>query len=103
MGNNKITYQTLNRKNAFAIITGNISVNSSTPVITLALIKNGVTGTPYGETNLKITAANQPFQFATVIYLDNIGPGDYFELYCYSSASGNQVTFSDVQWYTECK
>jgi hypothetical protein len=103
VSNNKITYQSNNRRNGFAIITGNIQVNSSTPILTIALIKNGVTGTPYGETNIKITAANQPFQFATVIYMNNIGAGDYFELYVYSSASGNQVIFADVQWYTECR
>jgi len=103
ISNNRITYQTKNKKNAFAIISGNLQVNWSNPIITIALIKNGDTGNPYGETNVKITATNNPFQFSTVIYLDNIGPGDYFELYCYCSASGYNVLFSDVQWYTECK
>ncbi|MGD0710824.1 MAG: hypothetical protein ABR968_06540 [Bacteroidales bacterium] len=103
VANNKITYQSTNKRNAFVIITGDIAVNSAIPVLTICIVKNGVTATPYGETNIKISAANQPFQFATVIELDNIGPTDYFEVYIESDHAGNIITFEDVQWYTECK
>lgn len=96
--NNKVTYQPVNHRDACAVITGNITC-SATRTITIALVKNGNTSQRFGETNLRITAASQPFQFSTVIYLENISPGDYFELYCMASSGGLTVTFDDVQWY----
>lgn len=67
------------------------------------MVKNGVSTTRYGECDLRITAANQPFQFSTVIYLENVEKNDYFELYCTTSTGGDNITFQDVQWYTEAK
>jgi hypothetical protein len=103
VANNKITYQSGNGRNAFITITGDISDNWYNTILTVAVIKNGVTATPYGETNISITSGTQPFQFATVIEIDNVAKNDYFEVYCYSNHSSDQVTFQDVQWLTECR
>jgi hypothetical protein len=96
---NRITYQPSNARDAWAIITGNISVNNTNRVITLAIVRNGATATRYGETDLRITAANQPFQFSTVIYIPNLAKNDYLELYCTSSNNGDNVIFQDIQWF----
>jgi hypothetical protein len=100
---NKITYQPANRRDAFAIITGNIAVNSSNRTISIGLVKNNNSAVRIGETDLRITAANQPYQFSTVVYLSDIAEGDYFELFCTSSSSNDDVTFRDIQWLTETK
>jgi hypothetical protein len=97
--NNKITYQPNNGRDVFAIITGNISVDQSSHVITIAIVKNGVTTTRYGETDLRISTANQPYQFSTVIYVPGIAKGDYLEVFVTSSQSGDIVKFQDVQWF----
>jgi len=102
--NNSITYQSLNKRNGIMILSGDVSVNNYFgTVLTICIVKNGVTTTRYGESNLRISSNGQPFQFSSVIYLQNISPNDYFEVYCTSSNSGDQLTFQDMQWYTECK
>lgn len=103
VANNRITYQPVNRSNAFMVITGNIAVTNANRTISIAIVKNGVTATRYGETDLRVKNANQPEVFATTIYIDDIGPNDYFELYLTSANSGDIVTFQDVQWFTENK
>jgi hypothetical protein len=100
---NRITYQSANKRDGWAVITGNISVPSNNRTITISIIKNGVLANPIGESALRLTAANEPYQFSTVIYLTDIGPGDYFELHCSSNSSGDLITFHDVHWFTETK
>jgi hypothetical protein len=52
---------------------------------------------------LRLATAGQPFQFSTVIYLTDIEKDQFFELYCTSANSGDEVTFRDVQWFTDTK
>jgi hypothetical protein len=95
---NQITYQPGNRKNGLFTIAGNLSVNNSNRIISIGIVKNGVSGTRYGETTLRVTTANQPFQFSFLAFLDDIAPGDYFEIY-YTSANNNDVIkIQDIQW-----
>jgi len=103
IANNKITYQPNNRRNGWIIISGNLSCNIANRTVSLGIVKNGSTTTRYGETTLRVTTASQPFQFSTVVYLADIAPGDYFELYCTSSSNGDIVTFQDVLWLTNSK
>lgn len=96
--NNRITYLPSKSRNIIVTITGNISVNNSNRVITLALIKNSNGNTRYGESNLRITAADQPFQFATVAYLKDVAEGDFFELFFSSRNGGDVLTVQDINW-----
>lgn len=100
LADNKITYQPENGLGAWAIITGNISVSNANRVITIAIVKNGLTTTRYGETDLRVTVANQPFQFSTVIYIPDINKNDFLELFSTSSNNGDVVKFQDIQWFT---
>ncbi len=97
---NRITYQPDNPADVWAIITGNLSNNAINQVITIAIVKNGITTTRYGETDVRITIQNQPWQFSTVIYIPDVLKGDYLELYATSSRSGDLITFQDIQWFT---
>lgn len=98
--NNKITYQPNNTTDVWSIITGNLSV-SDNKVITLAIYKNGITGTRYGDTDLRIATNNAAYQFSTIIYISDMKPGDYLELFVTSSSNNDVVTFRDVNWYTD--
>lgn len=98
ISNNKITYQPVNKRNGVFTIAGNLSVNQINRVISIGIVKNGVTTTRFGETTLRITTANQPFQFSFVVYIENISPNDYFEIYCTSANSGDIVKIQDIQW-----
>lgn len=101
---NRLTYQPTNRRDAFITISGNIMTNQSTSVINIGLVKNPVTTnalatgiTRYGETTLRPGVANQPIQFSTVIYLSDVGPNDYFELWCNSTVANTTITIQDIQ------
>lgn len=99
IGNNRITYQPTGRRNGWFIITGNLSCTNSNRTISVGIVKNGNTSVRYGETTLRITTGGQPFQFATVVHISDIGPGDYFELYANSTASTEVITILDLQWF----
>jgi hypothetical protein len=94
--NNKVTKLGTKTRDMFVIIAGNVMVNNNNRVITVGLVKNGVTTTRYGETTLRIVTANQAFQFSTVIYLENVAKNDYFELYASSTTFGDILTFQDM-------
>ncbi|MDP2234819.1 MAG: hypothetical protein Q8J88_00170 [Bacteroidales bacterium] len=100
---NRITYQPDNSTDVWAVISGNLSNSANNQVIIIAIVKNGVTTTRYGETDLRITVSNQPFQFSTVVFIPDIIKGDYLELYATSSQGGNNITFQDIQWFTNTK
>jgi len=95
---NRITFQPTNKRDGVIVITGNLSVNNSSRTISLGLVKNGVTGTRYGETTLRTSTAGTASQFSTVIYLSNISVNDYFEVYCSSTISGDVITMLDLNW-----
>jgi hypothetical protein len=99
IGNNRITYQPTNKRNAYIIIAGNLSSSSSTAIINLGIVKGGVSSTRYGETTLRITSANNAFQFSMVVYLTDITAGEYFELWVNSNAPFSTTTIQDIQWF----
>jgi hypothetical protein len=96
---NRILYQAKNVRDGWAVITGDLSNSGINHVVTIAIVKNGVTATRYGEADLRITIQNQPFQFSTVVYIPGLKQGDYLELYVTSNTNGDIVTFQDVQWF----
>ncbi|HKZ67004.1 MAG TPA: hypothetical protein VJ111_11630 [Chitinophagaceae bacterium] len=95
---NKITYQPDNKRNGVFTIAGNLSVDQINRVISIGIVKNGITTKRYGETTLRITTANQPFQFSFVVYLEDISADDYFEIYYTSTNTGDVVKIQDIQW-----
>lgn len=95
---NKITYQPVNRRNGMYSISGNLEVDKINSVISIGIVKNGISTTRYGETTLRITTASQPFQFSFLVFLEDIGPEDYFEIYYTSAASGDIIKIQDIQW-----
>ncbi|MEP7377217.1 MAG: hypothetical protein ABI675_27695 [Chitinophagaceae bacterium] len=101
---NRIAYQPTNRRDAYITISGNIMTNQSSSVINIGIVKNPVTTnalatgiTRYGETTLRPGVANQPIQFSTVIYLSDIAPGAYYELWCNSTVANTTITIQDIQ------
>ncbi len=97
--NNKITYLPKTQRDLVLHISGNVMVGSNNRVITIGIAKNGSTATLYGETTLRITVANQPFQFSTIIYIEDATLNDYYELFCSSKNNGDVLTFQDIHWY----
>jgi hypothetical protein len=99
INNNKITYQSNNRRNGWIIISGNVTASANAQNITVGIVKNGVTGTQYGATTIRTVTTNEPFPFSMIVYLTDIGPTDYFELYVRNETSASKtVIFQDIQW-----
>jgi hypothetical protein len=101
--NNKITYQPVKPRDLLIIISGDVTVNFNNRVVTIGIVKNGVTTTRYGETALRITTALQPYQFSTIIYIEDVAKDDYFELYCSSATANDILNFQDINWYTSAQ
>lgn len=99
ISSNQITYQPTNKRNGVFTVSGNLSVNSSNQNISIGIVKNGVSSTRYGETTLRVTTSDQPFQFSFIAFLSDIAPGDYFEIYYSNASSGSKVVkIQDIQW-----
>lgn len=99
VNHNKITFQPTNRRNGWVIISGNVSANSNSQNITVGIVKNGSAGTQYGATTIRTVTSDQPFPFSIIVYLENIGANDYFELFAKNeTSSGKSVKFQDLQW-----
>jgi len=95
---NRITFQPNNKRDGMIVITGNLSVNNSNRTISLGLVKNGSSGTRYGETTLRTQTSGTASQFSTVIYLSDISATDYFEVFCSSANSSDIITMLDLNW-----
>lgn len=95
---NRITFQPTNKRDGVIIITGNLSVNNSSRTISLGLVKNGSSGTRYGETTLRTQTSGTASQFSTVIYLSDISATDYFEVFCSSANNSDIITMLDLNW-----
>lgn len=98
IANNKITFQPSYVRDAMVVITGNLSINYSSQTVSLGLVKNGSSGTRYGETTLRTSTAGTASQFSTTIYLSNISKDDYFEIYLSNTSGGRIVTMLDLNW-----
>ena len=99
INNNMVTYLPVRSRDLYLIISGDVTVDNPNKVITIGIVKNGVTTTRYGETALRITTANQPYQFSTVIYLEDVAKDDYFELYCSTATGSDILKFQDVNLF----
>lgn len=103
ISNNRLTYQPTNKRDLVMTICGNLSDNYTSRTINFGVCKNGISTTRYGESTIRITAAAQPFQFSTVVYIEDVSTTDYFEFYVNSTTSGDIVTVQDLNWYVDSK
>lgn len=103
INNNRITYQPVKPRDVYLVISGNVTNTTNNGVTTIAIVKNDLTTTRYGETALRITTANQPFQFSTIIYLEDIAKGDYLELYCSADNNNDVLVFRDINCYVSAQ
>jgi hypothetical protein len=96
--NNRITYQPTNKRDGWFSIAGNLSVNNSSRTISIGIVKNGNTAVRYGETTLRTGTANQPYQFSFVAFIEDLSPGDYYEIYITSTSNNDIIKIQDIQW-----
>jgi hypothetical protein len=98
IGSNKITFQPTNKRNGWFTITGNLSVDNPNRVVSIGIVKNNNSAVRYGETTVRTNTTAQPYQFSFVVYLENISPADFFEVFVTSSSNNDNVKIQDIQW-----
>ncbi len=99
---NKITYQPQNHRDLVMWISGNVSCATSNTTINIGIVKNAVSSTRYGETTVRTATSTQPYQWSTVVFIPNVAPGDYFEVWAQEATGGpSTYTFQDMTWYTD--
>jgi hypothetical protein len=101
VADNKITYQPVNKRDMYIIISGDILVGGTSRTVSFAIVKNGVSTTRYGETSMWISDANRSLQWSTVVFITDVSLNDYFELWCTSTDAGDELTFHNVNWFTD--
>jgi len=101
VGNNIITYQPINTRDAVIYVTGDLMTGSNNATVTVGIVKNGSTSTVYGETSVYTKTSNEAVQFSTIAFVPNIGNGTTFRLYIKSSSTNLNVTFNNLNWYTD--
>lgn len=103
VNNNRITYLPRKPRDVMLIVSGDVTVSNNNRVITIGIVRNGNTAIRYGESTLRVITANQPFQFSTVIYLEDVAQNDYFELYCSSASNNDVLNFQDINIYVSAQ
>lgn len=99
--NNKITYLPVNSRNGITFLSGNLKCNNSPRTVQIAIVEKGDPNNMHGLTSLRITAANQPFQFSTNAFLPALNEWDFFEIWVTSSSNGDVLTIDDLNWWTD--
>lgn len=102
LANNRITYQPVNRRDAWMIVSCNVLCNVANRNVDIAIVKNGNTVLGlFGQMTTRITTANQATPITTPVYVADMAPGDYLEIWVTSSNNGDVLTVQDVSWYAD--
>ncbi|MFM9945431.1 MAG: hypothetical protein ACKVQB_09395, partial [Bacteroidia bacterium] len=98
ISNNRLTYQPTNVRDVLIVLAGNMSLDIANSNISYGIVKNGSSGTRYGESTSRLGPANVATQFSTVAFITNVAAGDYFELWVSDNYSGEVLTILDINW-----
>lgn len=103
LSRNRITFLSSFKRDGILYLTGNLSSSANNVNISVSIVKNGVYSATMGETTIRTPTASQPFQFALVVYTENISKNDYFEVWLRSTGASTTITLQDLQWVTQTK
>lgn len=105
IGTNRFTYQPTNKRDIWIVVSGNFGLKNSNNTMTIAIVKNGVSSTRYAEMNNYYTVpANNQIAFAPMfIYLTDVLPTDYFEIWYTVTQNNNEITLGDLQIGSWCQ
>jgi len=102
LGNNKYTYQPQNRSDVPVWIAGVVSTNGTNKNVDIAIRKHGI-ATQISPVTVRCAVASQPYSFGLIAYAQDMGAGDYIEIFLTSSTNGDLVTIQDLTLYADAK
>ncbi|PKP21751.1 MAG: hypothetical protein CVU05_06135 [Bacteroidetes bacterium HGW-Bacteroidetes-21] len=97
---NKLTYLSQQSYDAFMTISGNVLCSNDSKIFSVAIVKNGNTAVKYGQTSVKLVNSNNPYQWSTNVYLEDMSKDDYYEIWVTSSSNNDVFILQDIQWFT---
>jgi len=103
MGNNRVTYQPANKRDATGVISCNIISSGNNKNIDIAIIKNGSLTTKYGQMTVRCSTAGQPYPITTSFYVPDMVAGDYLELWVSCATASEIIIVQDVSWLLDTK
>lgn len=96
---NKLTYMPKGTTDLVMNISGNLQGVNNNMVISVAIVKNGVNTTLFGETKVRAQTASQPYNFSSVVLIPLVTTNDFFEIYV--TSNGGNVTITDLNWFVQ--
>lgn len=96
---NRITYMPVGKTDLVMNLSGNLTGTTNNMVISIAIVKNGVTSTLYGETKVRAQTGSQPYNFSSVVLIPLVTTNDYFEIFV--TSDGGNVTVTDLNWFAQ--
>jgi hypothetical protein len=100
---NRITFQPVNKRSGYFIITGSLSCNNSNRTISISVFKSGNTAIRFGESTVRTGSASTPTPFSFIAFIPELSNGDYFEIGLSSTNGGDVITIQDLQWIVDTK
>lgn len=100
--NNRAVYQPKNIRDAIGTVSLSVSAASNTRTVHIAIVKNGIKTTRYGQMSVFCKTLNEPMPITTSFEIPNIGNGDYLEVWA-TCDSPETLTISSVSWSVDTK
>lgn len=100
VANNRLTYQSRHIRDIMMWVSGSTYISSNgTFNLQFAIVKNNnAAATIYGQTQITTDQNARRFQFSTVVYLDDVGLNDYYELWVRNITDGTDPVIADLNW-----
>ena len=99
----RLTFLSSHEKSVQMWIDGSITTSTSQSNIEVAIVKNGMTGTQYGNMDVFLDQNARAFNWSTNVYLDDVNQGDYFEIYVYVVGSNDTLIFQNINWMVDSR
>jgi hypothetical protein len=99
VANNKLTFQSNHNADIMMWLSGSVYISTNNAKeLQLAIVKNGLTTTVYGQTQVTIDQSARNFTFSTAVYLDDVAVDDYFELWVRNVTNADDPVVSNLNW-----
>jgi hypothetical protein len=97
IGTDSITYQPRSMTDMIMCLSGSIYTTTQPANVTIAIVRNAATATPYGRMQIFLDANNRAFNYSTNVYIEDCALNDDFSIWVYTT--GNEtLVFQDIAW-----
>lgn len=95
---NNLTFLPSHPRTLSMFISGALTTSTSQSNVIFSIVKNGDTGTTYGNMNIFLDQNARAFNFSTNVYIEDVEQNDYFGIYAKNTGTNDQIILQDVNW-----